>query len=412
MVARRQHISDELSRRPTNATPQKYSETSLWRQERPPLHSMSRPHRQHRPSTLPSSESKPFLPRYNGTSGQLFRASDTIQLSSKTRSQLEGAIRQGWAHSTQLVYRQSVRQFDLFCNRERIPQRLRYPAGETLLCAFAASCAGILSAATARNRIAGLKAWHVADGLEWHGGRRLHYVLNGVNAMAPITSQRAPRPPVSRKMLLCLVTQLNPKDCRDRCIAAAALVAFWGQCRLGEIFGASATQAMTDRKASPRCADLHHPTRTHTASRILHLPRTKVQPVRGEDIVLPRRESLLDPLNALESHIAMNRLPAHVPLFAFRQGSFIAPLTRTAFLARCNQIWNAHGFPSLSGHSFRIGGTTELLVSGISTDVVKAMGRWSSDAFLRYWRSLEDIVPQHINSPARPLCRGHSHHSK
>ncbi|KAF9218783.1 hypothetical protein BS17DRAFT_642718, partial [Gyrodon lividus] len=61
-------------------------------------------------------------------------------------------------------------------------------------------------------------------------------------------------------------------------------------------------------------------------------------------------------------------------------------LTQKKFLARCNSIWTSKGIPVSAGHSFRIGGTTELLLAGVPPDIVKALGRWSSDAFLCYWR--------------------------
>jgi hypothetical protein len=72
------------------------------------------------------------------------------------------------------------------------------------------------------------------------------------------------------------------------------------------------------------------------------------------------------------------------------------------------------GFPILTGHSFRIGGTTHLLLSGVPPDVVKTTGRWSSDAFLRYWRSTEQIASIYLegasvrptkNIPANPRPR-------
>ncbi|KAH7926292.1 hypothetical protein BV22DRAFT_983550, partial [Leucogyrophana mollusca] len=103
----------------------------------------------------------------------------------------------------------------------------------------------------------------------------------------------------------------------------------------------------------------------------------------------------VDPVAALDNHLFVNALPADAPLFAFSSPSGLRCLTKRKFLARCNSIWSAAGIPTLSGHSFRIGGTTTLLLSGVSPDVVKAMGRWSSDAFLRYWRSLELVVPLH-----------------
>ncbi len=48
------------------------------------------------------------------------------------------------------------------------------------------------------------------------------------------------------------------------------------------------------------------------------------------------------------------------------------------------------------GHSFRIGGTTFFLIKGVNPDVVKALGRWSSDAFKKYWRNLEILGILHI----------------
>jgi hypothetical protein len=73
-------------------------------------------------------------------------------------------------------------------------------------------------------------------------------------------------------------------------------------------------------------------------------------------------------------------------------------LTKKLFLDRCNSIWSTYGYPRTTGHCFRIGGTTELLILGTPPDVVKVTGRWSSDSFLRYWRSLEEIAPLHIRN--------------
>jgi hypothetical protein len=61
-------------------------------------------------------------------------------------------------------------------------------------------------------------------------------------------------------------------------------------------------------------------------------------------------------------------------------------------------VWSSFGYPRTTGHCFRIGGTTELLVAGTPPDVVKATGRWSSQSFLRYWRSLDQIAPHHIRN--------------
>ena len=51
---------------------------------------------------------------------------------------------------------------------------------------------------------------------------------------------------------------------------------------------------------------------------------------------------------------------------------------------------NAEGY---TGHSFRIGATTAATPVGVLTHLIKAMGRWSSDAFMVYLRlSLETLA--------------------
>ncbi|KAJ6573337.1 hypothetical protein B0H10DRAFT_2105233 [Mycena sp. CBHHK59/15] len=62
----------------------------------------------------------------------------------------------------------------------------------------------------------------------------------------------------------------------------------------------------------------------------------------------------------------------------------------------CNAIWFAAGLGALNGHGFRIGGTTHLLLHGVDPWVVMKQGRWSSAAFLLYWRNVEEILPLFI----------------
>ena len=45
------------------------------------------------------------------------------------------------------------------------------------------------------------------------------------------------------------------------------------------------------------------------------------------------------------------------------------------------------------GHSFRIGGAVELLLAGVSPEIVAATGGWTSLAFLLYWRRMDEILP-------------------
>src|SRR5882724_12689487 len=62
---------------------------------------------------------------------------------------------------------------------------------------------------------------------------------------------------------------------------------------------------------------------------------------------------------------------SHVPpsehLFSFETATGdYAPMHTSWFLNRCNEVWSGKGLSTLSGHSFRIGGTTQLLLLGIN----------------------------------------------
>ncbi|KAJ7897936.1 hypothetical protein B0H14DRAFT_2332420, partial [Mycena olivaceomarginata] len=114
---------------------------------------------------------------------------------------------------------------------------------------------GVHAGQTARNNIAALKAWHAAQNAEWKGGSRLHYVLAGVENLAPESSKRPPRPPINATMLRALYDGLDFSNSRDIAVFAAACVAFWGQCRLGESLPTSSSPA----------ARKHLPTRRHVS---------------------------------------------------------------------------------------------------------------------------------------------------
>ena len=68
------------------------------------------------------------------------------------------------------------------------------------------------------------------------------------------------------------------------------------------------------------------------------------------------------------------------------------------FMAHCNEAWTA-SFPNkLTSHSFRIGGTTHLLLLGLNPFIVMVQGCWKSDAFLSYWKHCKQILPLFIGS--------------
>jgi hypothetical protein len=59
-----------------------------------------------------------------------------------------------------------------------------------------------------------------------------------------------------------------------------------------------------------------------------------------------------------------------------------------------------------SGHSFRAGGATDLFVAGVPYSTIKKMGRWRSDAALKYHRDELDVAADVATAFGRSLLVG------
>jgi hypothetical protein len=68
-------------------------------------------------------------------------------------------------------------------------------------------------------------------------------------------------------------------------------------------------------------------------------------------------------------------------------------MTKHKFMSFCVDVWAKAGLTHVQGHSFRIGGAVELLLAGVSPEIVAATGGWTLLAFLLYWRRMEEILP-------------------
>ncbi|KII86881.1 hypothetical protein PLICRDRAFT_114194 [Plicaturopsis crispa FD-325 SS-3] len=289
----------------------------------------------------------------------------------------ELVIKKSWAGDTLTGYSAGVKAFSVFCDAYDVPLADRLPASETLICAFVASRAGKYKETSTQNCVSGVRAWHITNNAPWVMGLRLRQTLRGVHALAP--KGLPPRPPVTSDMLVILAQELDLSSPLDVCVLAAATSSLWGQARLGELFSPWANSF--DGGYIPLRSSLGGPT-TEDGSRPLHLPWTKTRKAAGDVIMICRQNGASDPVDALERHLLVNNPPANIPLFSYKSEAGFTCLTRKRLLLVCNRIWEKHGFVRIQGHCLRIGGTTELLMRGVNPEIVKSMGRWSSDAFL------------------------------
>ena len=76
-------------------------------------------------------------------------------------------------------------------------------------------------------------------------------------------------------------------------------------------------------------------------------------------------------------------------------------MTRSIFLTRINNIVSNQKLPKLLGHGIRVGSTLEYLLRGVPFDVVKAKGRWQSEAFKGYLRKHAQIMAPYTQADPR-----------
>ena len=115
----------------------------------------------------------------------------------------------------------------------------------------------------------------------------------------------------------------------------------------------------------------------------LHLKVTKCDQFgNGIDIFLGCIESPMCPVSAALSYMAICG-PAPGPFFHFQGGT---TLTKSHFFMAVRDVLRQMGLDQslYAAHSFRIGAATTAAQVGVEDSTIKALGRWSSSAFLTY----------------------------
>ncbi|KAG2111120.1 hypothetical protein DEU56DRAFT_749658 [Suillus clintonianus] len=344
-------------------------------------------------STRRPSSTEPSIPHISVSDDQLNRILEVIGSS--------------WAETTKETYGAGLLVFHVYCDSFSIPEEQRCPVSPTLLLAFLSSCAGSYSGAALANYAAGLKAWHLLHGRSWMvNTKELKAILDGATALAPSTSKSSKRNPFTVDILATIHAHVNLDDPLDAAVFACITTMFFTIARLGE-FTVPAIKAFKPSK---------HITRENVSTAVdrnglpvtkFHIPSTKMAPTEGEDAYWAAQEGPCDPKAALENHFRVNPAGDKAHLFAWKHPKGLRPLSKPELSKRLTAIARAASLPDLKGHGLRIGGTLEYLLRGIPFDVVKSMGRWSSDAFTLYLRDHAVIIAPYIQaSPAlEPFTR-------
>jgi integrase len=297
--------------------------------------------------------------------------------------------------STKSTYSTHYRVYLDFCSKCGY---LPVPITSDKLCRYAAFLARTRKFSTVKQYINIVRILHLENGLSnpLENNYFLRSVLLGikrtkgdaVKTKLPIT------PEVLHRIRLALCLQ----DAEDSVFWAICLVAFFGLFRKGNLLLKSDS--------------LFDPLR-HLRRRDFCLCPSGIEiNVRWTKTIQFRQRVLKIPLPNLPNHplcpvrallkafsfIPNPSLDAPPFLLSFNQKNFVS-LTQSKFSRKLTQVLSKVGYDSslFSGHSFRRGGATWALQCGFPSDVIKILGDWRSDAYLRYI----DISPGNHTSFSR-----------
>ncbi|KAF8835289.1 hypothetical protein BDN67DRAFT_473711 [Paxillus ammoniavirescens] len=266
---------------------------------------------------------------------------------------------------------------------------LRAPISTNTFAAFLSSCAGAYSGSTIANYAAAIKAWHLLHGMEWTvKDAEYKALLEEATRLAPSSSKRPKRVPFTIDILERFSLLMNLDDPRDAAIFACLTCSFFCIARLGE-FTVPAISKFDPSKHITRAGFTL--TQNHEGLPVMHfsLPSTKTSKEGEEVHCAPHdQNSRLDPKGALDRHLHINPDRESTHLFAWKHPSCgLRPLSKKEVTKRIDTIIKGQSdLPDLKGHSLRIGGTLFYLLKGVPFNVVKTMGRWSSESFTLYLR--------------------------
>lgn len=302
-----------------------------------------------------------------------------------------------WAQGTRETYGAGLLVYHIYCDMRGIADDARCPVSPLTMSMFIASCAGSYSGSTLANYTCGVRAWHIIHGASWTMDYQVRAALDGATKLAPPASKKGARVPMILTILEALNGSLDSTEPLDVAVRAALNIMFYSLARTGELTVPSQKAFNPSIHITP--SNLRVETdRNGLLVQVGHLPTTKSSPIDGEDIFFSTQIGPSDPWAALQDHLRINKPPAQAHLFAYRANSGYKPLTRAAFLKRINDAAISLNLCNIKGHSIRIGGTLEFLLRGITFEVVKSLGRWSSNTFVLYLRKHAVILAPYIQS--------------
>lgn len=327
-----------------------------------------------------------------------FSARPLVEIAQEDIARIFNVMSYAWSEATHEAYSSGLLVWHVHCDKRSIPEGQRAPAHPSHISSFAASLAGAYSESTILNYVYGLRAWHILHRVDWKLNKlEMDALLKGAARLAPDSSKRKARQPYTPEFITKVGEQLDLNTPLDASVFACLTDGFYSVARVGELTVPRLDAFDPAQHVTP--ANLRMETnQSGMETTVLHVPKTKAAPIEGEDIFWSRQHGPTDPCEALANHRRINNPSNTDHLFAYLHKGRLRPLTKNAFIKRVAQAARAAGLEPLQGHGIRIGATLHYLLRGVPMEAMKVMGRWSSDAFMRYLRKHAQILTPYIQA--------------
>lgn len=224
----------------------------------------------------------------------------------------------------------------------------------------------------------------------------LQYIIRGIKRSKADSPQRVRLPITGRIMQRLQEILCSTPDFESVLVWAACCLAFFGFLRAGEF------TTNTNEPPAIRVADLSTDSNASPSVIRVRLRRSKTDQFgQGTWIYVSRTNSTVCPVSALLNYLAVRPHTANeVQLFVHQDSS---PLSRDQFVHKVRTALAAAGIDSskYAGHSFRIGAATAAAQAGCPDHLIKALGRWESEAYQLYVR----IPPETLAAVSHSLAR-------
>ncbi|KZP14710.1 hypothetical protein FIBSPDRAFT_669799, partial [Athelia psychrophila] len=349
-----------------------------------PLTSAARPH------CLARDRLQFWLPH------RLRQLGSSLYLNDDNLDRILAVIVASYATSTRETYGSGLLIYHVFCDTRVVPEPERCPVNPTLMLTFIASCAGSYSGKTLATYVFAVRAWHVIHEQAWKmPDIELKAALTGAAKLAPPASRKPKRAPWTPDLLKAIFAVLDRANPLHIAVKGAAAVIFFAAARSGEFLQKTLTSFDPAQHVKPSDLTKKADRQGHMVTSA-HLPVTKTAP-EGEDVAWgPQQDPEIDPDTMLAEHYRVNNPAPGGALFAWRHPNGPRALMKSEFMKCINSAATSISMEPLQGHGLRIGATLEYLLRGLSTYTVKAIRRWSSDAFVLYLRQHAVILAPYL----------------